>query len=464
MALTTSAIGAQTVLGAFVAGVLVGESPILTAQIDEQLRGLTAGLFMPVFFGLAGLRADLTVLGDPLLALLTLGLIVIASLGKGAGAFAGGWLGGLSPAQSLALAAGMNARGSTEVIVASIGLSMGVVGQNLFTMIVAMAFITTIAMPPSLRWALRRLPVHQAERKRLSREKADGQGFLAGFERVLLAVDDSAKGRFAARLAGLLAGPRGTPVTILKAPPGAAAAEPQATGEIVKAAAKVPRAEDEPAAPVDVVERRYDLPWHEAVAIEAGKGYDLLVIGVEPTVGPAGGFHEQVSRLARGFPGTLAVITARGHHEREPLEANLKILVPVTGSEVSRRGAEAALLLGKAAAAPVTALSVIAPEARSARERLGARIRDAGETAQEIKRLAEAIEQPVRIARRTDISPADAILRQARLGGHDLILLGVSRRPGERLSFGDLAAALLESSDRSLFFLAPGAGVRAAAV
>ena len=54
MALITHLIGVHTVLGAFVAGVLVGESPILTRQIDERLRGLITSLFMPVFFGLAG--------------------------------------------------------------------------------------------------------------------------------------------------------------------------------------------------------------------------------------------------------------------------------------------------------------------------------------------------------------------------------------------------------------------------
>jgi hypothetical protein len=65
MALIAHLIGVHTVLGAFVAGVLVGESPILTGQIDERLRGLITSLFMPVFFGLAGLTADLTVLRDP---------------------------------------------------------------------------------------------------------------------------------------------------------------------------------------------------------------------------------------------------------------------------------------------------------------------------------------------------------------------------------------------------------------
>ena len=51
MALTTHLIGVHTVLGAFVAGVLIGESPILTRHIEEQLRGLITALFMPVFFG-----------------------------------------------------------------------------------------------------------------------------------------------------------------------------------------------------------------------------------------------------------------------------------------------------------------------------------------------------------------------------------------------------------------------------
>ena len=60
MALITQVIGVHTVLGAFIAGVLVGQSPILTKHIDEQLRGLIVALFMPVFFGLAGLHTDHT--------------------------------------------------------------------------------------------------------------------------------------------------------------------------------------------------------------------------------------------------------------------------------------------------------------------------------------------------------------------------------------------------------------------
>src|SRR5476651_1030933 len=69
MAMTTHLIGVHTVLGAFVAGVLIGESPILTKHIDEQLRGLITAFFAPVFFGIAGLSADLTIFADPTIPL-----------------------------------------------------------------------------------------------------------------------------------------------------------------------------------------------------------------------------------------------------------------------------------------------------------------------------------------------------------------------------------------------------------
>src|SRR5258706_14487419 len=82
MALLTHFIGVHTVLGAFVAGVLIGESPILSKHIDEQLRGLIVAFFMPVFFGMAGLSADLTILKDPPPLLLPCGLTAMPSAGK----------------------------------------------------------------------------------------------------------------------------------------------------------------------------------------------------------------------------------------------------------------------------------------------------------------------------------------------------------------------------------------------
>ena len=216
MALTTHALGVQTVLGAFVAGVLIGESPILTKHIAGQLRGMVASFFAPVFFAHAGLNANLAVLQDRTVAALAVGVILIASLGKFGGALIGGAIARLSWAESVALAIGMNARGSTEVIVAAIGLSLGALTQNLYTMIVTMAVVTTCAMPPTLRWALARIPFRPGERERLEREAFEAKGFVANMERLLVAASDGANGRFASRLAGLLAGSLGQPVTMLK--------------------------------------------------------------------------------------------------------------------------------------------------------------------------------------------------------------------------------------------------------
>jgi Kef-type K+ transport system membrane component KefB len=147
MALTTELIGVHTALGAFVAGILVEQSAILTEHIEGQLRGFIIAFFSPGFFAVAGLNMDLSTLLDPTLLLVTLAIIAVASIGKFLGAFAGGWLGGLTGAESLVLATALNARGATEVIIASIGLSMGVLSNQLFTMIVAMAVVTTMIMP-----------------------------------------------------------------------------------------------------------------------------------------------------------------------------------------------------------------------------------------------------------------------------------------------------------------------------
>src|ERR1035441_5115146 len=80
---------AQSVVGTFV-------FMVASLTIGEQVRGLITAFFAPVFFGIAGLSSDLTIFADPKIALLTVGLILIASVGKFSGAFVGAELGGLT--------------------------------------------------------------------------------------------------------------------------------------------------------------------------------------------------------------------------------------------------------------------------------------------------------------------------------------------------------------------------------
>ncbi len=459
MALITHLIGVHTVLGAFVAGILVGESPILTRHIDAQLRGLITALFAPVFFGLAGLGTDLSVFKDPSLVWLMLAVIAIASLGKFGGAFIGGRLGGLSLRESLALACGMNARGSTEVVVATIGLSMGMLTQNLYTVIVAMAVVTTMAMPPTLRWALARLPLRAEEKRRLEREEFEARGFVSNMERLLIAVDESPNGRFASRLAGLIAGSRAMPMTLIRTQgadprdaerPGKAAESKQA---VEAGARETPGAGD--LANVHVIAPAAESSAEESVASEATKGYDLLVIGIADTAEGAE-FHDEVNRIAAQFEGPLAIVGGRGPHLEDPIKSPLHVLVPITGTQVSREAAEVGIVIARAIDAPITALHVAA--GRSSRIARGLRgavpsrgqqeaiLRDAVE-------MADRCGVEMRTAVRTDVAPAQAILRHAGASRHTLIVMGVNRRPGKKLFFGDVAAAVLARSPRSILFV-----------
>ncbi|MBV9154516.1 MAG: cation:proton antiporter [Alphaproteobacteria bacterium] len=457
MALITNAIGVHTVLGAFVAGILVGQSPILTRHIDEQLRGLIVGLFMPVFFGVAGLQANLAVLGDPSIGLLAVVFILIASLGKFSGAFLGGRIGGLNWRECLALGWGMNARGSTEVVVATIGLGMGALSESLFTIILVMAVVTTMAMPPMLRWALARVPLRPDEEARLEREAFEAQGFVTNIERLLVAVDDSPTGNFASRLAGLLAGSRRIPTTILESAGKSGArkrrkaeAVARATADIAETDTTEPHA---PPAPVDITTRpRRDEVVEEAVAREARKGYDFLFIGVEP-VAAAEEFDEKVTRIAAEFDGPFAIAVARGRRRRSGVGRGLDILVPVNGTAYSRHGAEVALALARADNGSVTVLYVGVPT-RSWPGRLTSPWPSGADAIlREVVEMGDRIGVPVRTAIRRTTSPEEAILRRLNSGSHNLIVTGVSRRAGDTLSFGHVAATILGRAERSIVFV-----------
>ena len=82
-------------------------------------------------------------------------------------------------------------------------------------MIVTMAVLTTMVMPPTLRWALSRLPMRKDEKQRLEREEMEAKGFVPKLERLLLAVDDSNNAKFATRIAGLIAGGSAMPTTVM---------------------------------------------------------------------------------------------------------------------------------------------------------------------------------------------------------------------------------------------------------
>ncbi len=475
MALITNAIGVHTVLGAFVAGILVGESPILTRHIDEQLRGLITAFFAPVFFGTAGLRADLAAIATPQLAFYTGVLILLASAGKFSGAFAGAKLGGLTRREGFALACGMNARGSTEVIIATVGLSIGALTEDLFTMIVAMALLTTMAMPPTLRWALSGIPLRKEEKQRLEREELEKRGFVPHLERLLIAIDDSASGKFASRVAGLLAGTRGMPTTMLhiadaekvepaKKPAKEHTAESQGNKkdaaeakETVEDAAEQIKSrqkkEEKTDIPVDVTTIMHKASSPKLVAEEAEKGYDLMIIGLDKISARGKEFSAGVTRLAAGFEGPLAIVDARSDLATAP-DGDMNILVPVNGTEVSRRGAEVAITIARATKAPLTVLYVAVRAAKRGSKRQTRNRKHEEAILKDIVAIADGYNMSIDTAVVAENAADKAILQEAKRRKNNLVVMGVGHRPGEKLFFGDTAASLLQECDSSLLFIA----------
>jgi nucleotide-binding universal stress UspA family protein len=353
-------------------------------------------------------------------------------------------------------------------------------------MIVAMAILTTLAMPPMLRWGLARVPLRKEEKERIEREEFETKGFVPQLERLLLAVDDGQNARFASRLAGLLAGPRGMPITVLalelaksKKASDARPARPKrpdlekmgvespasekvetkkigieegSSGQIVEATAARTRDPAENKAEVQVRVATNGSAVEDIVAAEAKKGYDLLVVGIANIAAKGGGFHKDITRIASAFEGPLAVTVGRNEHLEDPQHAPLNILVPVAGTDMSRRAAEVAIALGRACKAPVTAIYVLPKSPSGARGRRSRRQEQA--ILKDIVEVADRSDYEIKTAVQASVAPDKAIVTTAKRGGHDLIVMGVSRRAGEALDFGDTAAAVLENVDASILFVA----------
>lgn len=150
----TQSLGLEAVFGAFVAGILVGSPRVVEPARLAGLRSTVLAVLAPLFLATAGLRMDLTALGDPLVLVSALVVMAAAVVGKFVGAYLGARTSRLSRREALALGAGMNARGVVEVVVALVGLQLGVLTVATYTIVVLVAIATSLMAPPLLRAAM----------------------------------------------------------------------------------------------------------------------------------------------------------------------------------------------------------------------------------------------------------------------------------------------------------------------
>ena len=144
-------IGIAAIFGSFVMGLIMPRSAGLTADVSERFESFVVLVLLPLFFVVTGLRTEVNALNRPVLWALTLLLITVAIVGKFVGAMLAARYGGFSLRDSAAIGALMNTRGLTELIVLNIGLDLGVISTQLFTMLVVMALVTTFMAGPILR-------------------------------------------------------------------------------------------------------------------------------------------------------------------------------------------------------------------------------------------------------------------------------------------------------------------------
>ncbi|WP_322767901.1 cation:proton antiporter [Frankia sp. Cr1] len=172
-AAATQAMRLEAVFGAFVCGIMINSCGGLGAARLAPLRSTVMSFLAPLFFATAGLRMDLTLLGRPAVLIAGLCVLLAAVLGKFAGAYAGARLSRMGHWEALALGAGMNARGVIEVIIAMVGLRLGVLSPQMYTIIVLVAVVTSLMAPPILRLTIGRVEQTAEERLREEFYEAD---------------------------------------------------------------------------------------------------------------------------------------------------------------------------------------------------------------------------------------------------------------------------------------------------
>jgi Kef-type K+ transport system membrane component KefB len=168
----THALGLEAVFGAFLMGILIGNADKVDLVKLAPLRTVVVAGFVPIFFATAGLRMDLTALARLEVLLAGLAVLAIAIVGKFLGAYAGARLSGLGNWEALALGAGLNARGVIEVVVAMVGLRLGILSVEVYTIVVLVAIVTSLMAPPILRIAMARAEQTAEEKIRENAHRA----------------------------------------------------------------------------------------------------------------------------------------------------------------------------------------------------------------------------------------------------------------------------------------------------
>ena len=366
----TQYLGLEAALGAFVVGILAGQSRRFSREAGHILEVFTAGFLAPIFFASAGLKVNLLALLEPQTLIFGLLVLAVACVGKFTGAYLGSRAGGLSHWEGMAMGSGMNARGAMEIVVATIGLSLGVLNSQMYSIILMVAIITSLMAPPLLRWSLSKVTIGEEEAQRLEQEELASRSFIKQIHRVLIPTRGGANIQLAAQLVGHIAHQNHLEVTLLYADdksrtktsqPGTAVKNTVAVAAFA-AASEVMQLPDDSTLLKKIESGSNKV---ETIINEANKGYDLIVLGAsEKTRSKDSLFNLIVDRVIQEAP--CATMVVKSHLSEAEAESSTtaqqplkSILVPTVGTEYSKNAVEVASTIAAQTKAVVTIVNVI---------------------------------------------------------------------------------------------------------
>ncbi|MGG4480055.1 cation:proton antiporter [Paenibacillus illinoisensis] len=141
-------MGVAGIIGAFAAGIAISQTNF-KHEVETKLEPIAYSIFVPVFFVSIGLNVTFDGVGSQILLIVVISLIAIITKWIGGGA--GARLTGFDRSSSMAIGAGMISRGEVALIIASTGLTSGLLDPEYFTSVVIMVIITTLVTPPLLK-------------------------------------------------------------------------------------------------------------------------------------------------------------------------------------------------------------------------------------------------------------------------------------------------------------------------
>jgi Kef-type K+ transport system membrane component KefB/nucleotide-binding universal stress UspA family protein len=445
-AVFTQALGLEAALGAFIMGILLSQMPSLPEEVVHKLESIALGIFAPIFFAVAGLKVNIGSLLEPRLFLTALLVIFVATFGKVIGTYAGARLVGKKDHwTALSFGAGLNARGAMEIIIATIGLSLGILTQEMFSIIVLMAVTTSLMAPAALRFVLKRVNPTEEEQLRLEREALTRDNIVANVHRVLLPVrvrpDSSpihlAESRILERI-GLGSQLSLTLFNVSKK------GEESNTSEYLNRIART-FANHTVTKKVVIGENASDL-----ILDEANRGYDLMVLGAPQKAQDTRVlFNPLTDYLARLAPCPSLIIHAPQIDDDWKPQ---RILVPTNGSTAAKRAAEVGFALaGTDPDSQVSILQVVdgeeSPYTIGRSVIVDRQLDISNQIVGELQTIGNSFGVATTAQVEVATKPAEAIVQIAEAETTDLIILGVSVRAGsDRLYMGPLVEHILDTA------------------